>query len=93
MSKLDTMKTFAASQPTRTLVTSLRMVDAMLEADTTTGEDGQALRLTCAVIRGELENRYPAASAALEAAFLKADEDGSEVDYSAVLLAHVPVSA
>jgi hypothetical protein len=35
--------------------------------------------------------RFPAASAALDDAFEKADEDGSEVDYSAVLLANVQI--
>ena len=90
-SKLDTMKSLAKGQTTAALVESLLMVDAMLEAGPATTEDGQALRITCAVIRGELENRFPAASAALEAAFEQADEDGSDVDYSAVLLANVQI--
>lgn len=38
----------------------------------------------------ELEARFPAAEAAVTAAFDAAEESGAEVDYVAVLLANIP---
>lgn len=81
-----------ARTPTATLVTSLRMLAATPHPDA-------EHRMVHAWTIEELERRYPAASAAVEAAFdadevkLAAGIDTPGVDYVAVLLAAIPAGA
>lgn len=90
--KIAQAKALTASKPTRTLAGSLRMIKAKIDADPQHA-DGAAWRLTHSWIIGELETRYPAASDAVEAAFIAAEDDPSiEVDYVAVLLGAIPVA-
>jgi hypothetical protein len=80
-------RALVAQQSTRTLVTSLR---------TLATPSDQAETLARAWIIDALEERFPAASAAVQAAFdandaaMIAGQDPAEVDYVAVLLASIP---
>lgn len=79
-----------AAQPTHILATMLPVVD------TATGPEAAMVR---AYMIEELERRYPAASAAVAAAFdaetaaiIAGNEDVAEVDYVAVLLENIPAA-
>lgn len=86
-------RAFVENQSTATLVTSLRILAAKANLD-------EHERMARAWIIEGLEDRYPDASAAVEAAFdsaesraMEAADAGQpveEIDYVAVLLAHVP---
>lgn len=80
-----------AQTSTPALVTSLLALDATAPRSR---EESMAFTWTI----NELERRFPEASAAVGAAYeederrLMAGEDGQEVDYVAVLLAHIPTA-
>lgn len=88
-SKTAEARAKTAAQPTATLVTALRTIE-------TAGAETPEEKLVRAWIIDALEERYPAAGAAVQAAFDAADADmvagrePAEVDYVAVLLAHLP---
>jgi hypothetical protein len=94
MNKTTEAQALMFAQSTSKLIMSLKIVELMLKTDPQ-NEDGQAWRLTRAWIITELERRFPAASDAVEAAFeaqdaaLERGEDVPDVDYVAVLLAHI----
>jgi hypothetical protein len=91
MSKQAEARALTAAQPTATLVTSLRAI-----VDPKTPEE----RMVHAWIIDALEERYPAAGAAVEKAFDEAEQKAimsgelahpaEDVDYVAVLLAAIP---
>ncbi len=81
-----------AKSSTPTLVTSLLTLDAMPAAPEHSWARAKTIE--------ELERRFPAASQSVEDAFEKAEariiageEDVPEVDYVAVLVAAIPLSA
>jgi len=91
MSPRDKMLALLAKTPTPTLVTALLTLEA--------SHRSQEERLVRAMTIEELENRFPAASAAVAAAFdadealLDAGVDTDGVDYVAVLIAAIPTAA
>lgn len=81
-------KRFTQAQSTAVLSTSLLKLYDDGKTRTLSAEE----RLVHAWITDELEERFPEASAAVERAFDEAeDNDVAEVDYVAVLLAHIPL--
>ena len=90
-------KALAAAQSTPTLIASLRALAPQIEAARAKARETKAiadydqcaaLNLSHAWTVEALENRYPQAVKALEAAF-EADEDA---DYDAVLIAAIPAA-
>jgi hypothetical protein len=93
-------KALAAAQSTPALILSLLALAPRIEAARAKAEATGAIADydTCAALNtahawtvGALEDRYPQAVEALEAAFEAAGEDG-EVDYDAVLIAAIPAA-
>lgn len=84
-----------AKTATPALVDALRI----LEAKRTTGRLDEFELMSRAWTIDELERRFPAASEAVEAAFLESElaymagGEYTEVDYVAVLLANIPTRA
>lgn len=85
-------KKFTASQPANVLAASLlKLYDEGKKRNLSAEE-----RLVHAWLIDELEERFPEASDAVERAFDEAEDDDAadvaEVDYVAVLLAHIPTN-
>lgn len=95
--KIDKAKAYTVARTTKLLVQSLRGLEPQIDAarDRASITKAEADYITCEALNQsrswiieELEARYPAASAAVEAAF----EAGDDVDYDAVLINAIPAS-
>jgi len=95
---IEKAKNKARALSTGALITSLLKLDADIAIErpraieTQDFDQCQALTLTRSWVIQVLEERYPAAEAAVGNAFEAAEATGEDIDYTATLIAAIPAS-